>query len=230
MTRRAGLLVILALAGCSGLDTTDAGIVGLEISYARPDTVEVGETIQLTARPLDKNGDSVAAAVTWASPDTTVSLDATTGLLTGVAPGTARVQAAVGSLSSPLITFGVIAPADTLIILGDSVLTVPTGAGQSDSMAVELASLHPAGPVVGRKVIYAITVPDPTAGVPVTFIGGAVVDTFTTGSDGIVTNARLVPVAGAVLPDSVVVEVRAIRTRGATVPGSGQHFFVRFQP
>lgn len=230
MTPRAGLLLAVVLAGCSGLDTTDAGIVGLEVSYPRPDTVEVGETIQLVARPLDKNGDSVAAAVTWASPDTTVSLDASTGLLTGRAPGPAQIQASVGSLSSPFISFGVIAPADTLIIPGDSVLTVPSGADQSDSMAVELESAHPAGPMVNWPVVYAITLPDPTAGLPVTFANGAAVDTFRTGSDGAVTNARLLPVPGAVLPDSVVVEVRAARTRGAVVPGSGQHFFVRFQP
>jgi hypothetical protein len=171
-----------------------------------------------------------SAAVTWTSLDNTVTLDAVTGLMTGVTPGTARVQASEGSLTTPFITFEVIAPADTLIIPGDSVLTVASDAVSSDSMAVQLASYDPAGPVVGRPVVYAIVSPDPALGAPVTLVGGVVVDTLLTGSDGTVTTARLVPVAGATLPESVVVEVHANRTRGAVVPGSGQHFIAHFVP
>jgi hypothetical protein len=36
-------------------------------------------------------------------------------------------------------------------------------------------------------------------------------------------------VAGATVSDSVFVEVRASRTRGAPVPGSGQRFILLFQ-
>jgi hypothetical protein len=224
------LLLLATSFGCSGLDEADAGIVGLEVSYERPDTIEVGETLQLSARPLDKQGDSVPAAVAWVALDPTVSLDATTGLMTGVAPGTARVQATVGSLGSPLLTFAVIPPADTLVIAGDSIFTVAIDA-PSPPLVTRLESLHPPGVLAGRSVIYTITLPDPLAGAPAaTLSTGAVADTFATAADGTVAAVTVVPVPGATPPDSVVVEVRASRTRGAAVPGSGQRFIVRFQP
>jgi hypothetical protein len=189
--------------------------------------VEVGESIQLSARPLDKNGDSVGTPVTWLSADATATIDAATGTLTGVAPGTARVQASVGSLSSELITFAVVAPADTLVLPGDSVLTVPAGTGTSTGMLTRLDSFNPPGALPGRRVIYVITSPDPAAAPPaVVFNTGAVADTVTTGADG--TAAAVLAVIGAP-PDTVIVEARATRTRGAVVPGSGQRFIVLFQ-
>lgn len=230
MTRLLGLLLLAAVVGCSGLDEADAGIVGLEVSYERPDTIEVGETLQLSVRPLDKQGDSVPAAVTWVALDPTVTIDATTGLMTGATPGTARVQATVGSLGSPLLTFAVVAPADTLIIPGDSIFAVATDA-PSPPLVTRLESLHPPGVLAGRPVIYAITSPDPLAGAPTaTLSTAALADTFLTATDGTVSTVAVVPVPGGVPPDSVIVEVRAARTRGAVVPGSGQRFIVRFQP
>ena len=230
MTRRIGLLVLAAVLGCSGLTESESGVVGIEVRVTGPDTVEVGESIQLSARPLDKNGDSAAAAVTWVSADTSATIDPTTGILTGVSPGTARVQASVGSLSSAIITFAVIPPADTLALAGDSVFTLPAGTTVSPALLTSLQSFHPAGVLPGRGVIYAITSPDPSAGaVGVTLANGLVVDTVLTGSDGTASNALSV-VAGATPPPSVVVEVRAQRTRGAAVPGSGQRFTVQFQP
>ena len=230
MTRRIGLLVLAAVLGCSGLTESESGVVGIEVRVTGPDTVEVGESIQLSARPLDKNGDSAAAAVTWVSADTSATIDPTTGILTGVSPGTARVQASVGSLSSAIITFAVIPPADTLALAGDSVFTLPAGTAVSPALLTSLQSFHPAGVLPGRGVIYAITSPDPSAGaLGMTLVNGLAVDTVLTGSDGTASNALSV-VTGATPPPSVIVEVRAQRTRGATVPGSGQRFTVQFQP
>jgi len=230
VTRRIGLLVLAAVLGCSGLTESESGVVGIEVRVTGPDTVEVGESIQLSARPLDKNGDSAAAAVTWVSADTSATIDPTTGILTGVSPGTARVQASVGSLSSAIITFAVIPPADTLALAGDSVFTLPAGTAVSPALLTSLQSFHPAGALPGRGVIYAITSPDPSAGaLGVTLVNGLAVDTVLTGSDGTASNALSV-VTGATPPPSVIVEVRAQRTRGATVPGSGQRFTVQFQP
>jgi hypothetical protein len=227
VSRRLALVLLGALAGCSGLQETEAGVVQLDVTVPGPDSVEVGESIQLSARPLDKNGDSVGTPVTWLSADATATIDAATGILTGVAPGTARVQASVGSLSSELITFAVVAPADTLVLPGDSVLTVPAGTGTSTGMLTRLDSFNPPGALPGRRVIYVITSPDPAAAPPaVVFNTGAVADTVTTGADG--TAAAVLAVIGAP-PDTVIVEARATRTRGAVVPGSGQRFIVLFQ-
>jgi hypothetical protein len=227
VSRRLGLLFAAALLGCSGLDEGEAGVVGIEVRLSGPDTVEVGESIQLSARPLDKNGDSVATTVTWLSADPAASIDASTGILTGVSVGTARVQASVGSLASDLITFTVVNPADTLILTSDSIVTLASDAASSPPLTARLDNFV-AGPLPGRGVIYALTSPDPAAGTPTVLLQGNVVaDTVATGADG---NAALalVVVTGSTPPDSAIVTVRAERTRGAVVPGSGQRFIIRF--
>ena len=225
-----GLLAAAALFGCSGLDEGEAGVVGIEVRVPGPDTLEVGESIQLAARPLDKNGDSVGTPVSWLSVDPTATIDAATGILTGVSAGGARVQATVGALGSELITFAVIEPADTLVLTSDSIITLPTDAVISPALTARLDHFDPAGPVAlaGRGVIYALTSPDPAAGTPTVLLQGNVVaDTLQTGSDGNATTA-LVVVTGSIPPDSAIVTVRAERTRGAAVPGSGQRFIIRF--
>jgi hypothetical protein len=58
----------------------------------------------------------------------------------------------------------------------------------------------------------------------------ALVDTVTTDVNGTPSTPVTVGrVAGTTSPDSAVVEVRAVRRRGAQVPGSGQRFVVRFK-
>lgn len=230
MTRWIGLALLAVTPGCSGLPEAEAGVVAIEVAVPGPDTVEVGETIQLSARPLDKNGDSVTTPLTWVAADPTVTLDASSGLLTGVTPGTARVQAAVGGLASELITFAVVAPADSLVLATDSVLPVAVGATTSPPLTTRLDSFHPPGALAGRAVSYAITSPDPLAAPPTVLLPGDVAaDTLLTGADGTAAPVLSV-VAGTVPPDTVIVEVRAAHTRGAPVPGSGQRFLVVFQP
>ena len=225
-----GLLVAAALLGCSGLDEGEAGVVGLEVRYLGPDTLQVGESIQLSARPLNKDGDSVGTPVTWLSADPTAAIDAATGVLTGVSVGGARIQATVGALASEIVTFAVIEPADSLVLTSDSIVTLPADAVTSTPLTARLEYFDSAGPValVGRGVIYALTSPDPAAGTPTVLLQGSVVaDTLPTGSDGNA-STTLVVVAGSTPPDSAIVTVRAERTRGATVPGSGQRFIIRF--
>ena len=225
-----GLLVAAALLGCSGLDEGEAGVVGIEVRVPGPDTLEVGESIQLSARPLNKDGDSVGTPVTWVSADAAAAIDAATGVLTGVGAGSARVQATVGALGSELITFAVIDPADTLVFTSDSVVTLATDAVTSAPLTARLDHVGPAGPValLGRGVIYALTSPDPAAGTPTVLLQGNVVaDTLPTGSDGNA-STTLVLLPGSIPPDSAIVTVRAERTRGAPVPGSGQRFIIRF--
>jgi hypothetical protein len=219
-------LVGTAALGCSGLTEGEAGIVALEVQVPSPAVLEIGETIQLSARPLDKNGDSVAATVIWRSPDTTVSVDSITGLVIGNVAGTARVQASVGSLSSDLVSLTVLARADTLAIVGDSSFTLTGDSLISPPLATILQSFT-AGALADRPVIYEITTP--TADTAVTLTGGVLSDTVQTGSDGTVTSETLTLNSAKVRPDSTIVTVRANRTHGEPVPGSGQRFIVRFQ-
>jgi hypothetical protein len=217
-------------AGCSNLNEVEGGVVAIEVTLPSPSIIEVNESLQLSARALNKDGDSVAATIVWSAADPTLTVDASTGLLTGVSPGSGRVQASVGSLTSGVLTFSVIAPADTIILTGDSVLTVAPDVAASAALAVELQSFSPAGPVEGRPVIYAITTPDPATTTPtVAFLNGFSEDTATTATDGTVTSVVLTRIPNITAPDTAIVTVRASRTRGSVVPGSGQRFIVLFQ-
>jgi Bacterial Ig-like domain (group 2) len=230
VTRGLGALLVMAVVGCSELDPAEGGVVGIEIRVPGPDSVEVGESIQLSAKPLDRNGDSLAATVTWASADTAATIDATTGVLTGVSVGTARIQATAGTLSSSFITFAVVPGADTLAISGDSIFTASVATPLPEFVAL-LSSLNPAGPVANHGVVFAITSPDPLTTAPTAvFTGnGAVADTVLTAGDG-TARATLALVPGVTPPDSVIVVISAQRVRGAAVPGSGQRFILRLTP
>ena len=226
MRRWLRLLPAALLIGCSSLDEGEAGIVALEVRTPVPEIVEVGESLQLTAVPLDANGDSVAAPVVWRTPDVTLSIGETTGLVTGLVPGTGEVQATSGSLSSALVDLTVIAPADTLVLVGDSVVTAPAAAGTA-TLTVRLDSRNPAGAAGTRPVGFEITRPT-TAPLQVTLAAGALIQSVPSAEDGTAA-VTVTLVSASAVPDSVFVVVGATRTRGAVVPGSGQRFIVLFQ-
>lgn len=104
MLRRVLSLGLLCLA-CSDLPVTGDGVVILEVTTPPSLTLRQGDRITLVARALDRQGEDVAVAVTWATPDTTISVSET-GEVTGLtASGTGRVQASVGTLRSNILTF-----------------------------------------------------------------------------------------------------------------------------
>ncbi len=102
----AALMAIAFAAGCGNLPVTGDGVVALEVTSPGSLTLQQGASVQLTARALDADGNVVPEAeITWSTPDTTVTVDAT-GRVTGTAAsGTGRVQAAAGTLRSNLVTF-----------------------------------------------------------------------------------------------------------------------------
>jgi hypothetical protein len=224
--RWAGLLS-LAVVACSGLDEGEGGVVALEVEAPQGEAIEVGEQVQLVARALDADGEVVDAAISWRSSGEAVTVDAT-GIVTGAAPGEADVQAAVGSLASAPIGFSVQAPADTIVIVGDSVIPVIADPPGTAAMSVRVDSRTPAGPLEGHPVIFAITKPLAGAAPVVQLLGGVQSDTVTTSAEG-TAGVTLGVVAGQVPPDTAIVEVRAERLRGDAVPGSGQRFIVLFQ-
>jgi len=227
--RWALFLSVVGWQGCSNLAEGAGGVVGLEIEAPSLKTIEVGETLQLTAVALDKDGNPVATPIDWRAPDATLTVDAATGVITGVSPGSGRVQAFVGSLSSELVAFTVIARADTLVLTGDSVITVPAGVTASAPLLVQLQSFSPAGPVPSRPVIYVVTSPPDVGPHTVELPNAALTDTVLTGTDGAVSSVTLNRVNGTTQPATAIVEVRAFRTGGEAVPGSGQRFTVNFQ-
>jgi hypothetical protein len=235
--RHRGALVLAAgvLLGCSDLSEGEGGVVALEVTAPAGNAVEVGDTVQYTARALNIQGDEVAAEIRWATPDTAnISVDSLTGRVAGKAGATvARVQASTGSLLSPLTLISVLARADTLILVSPDTMTVDLLLGSSTpALDARLESYDPAGPLSGRDLIYEIV--DPVFAVPadrtVELTGGVLIDTLTTGSGGTPASPVVLSVVvGATAPDSAIVEVRAFRYRGTeAVPGSGQRIRVRF--
>lgn len=236
---RAGASALLLLAAaCSDITTDSNGVIALDVVSPEPAEVEVGDTIQLVAWAIGRNGDTIPAVIRWRTPDTSlVVVDSLTGAVTGraVAPQ-ARVQAVEGTLVSDFILLSVVAGADTVEV-PDAVIVVDPAATVSASLAARVAAASDtavsgfAG-VPGRSIIYRIVEPafaDPAART-VEITGAALADTVVTGPDGFpVAPVTLSRVAGQLAPDTVRVEVSVIRRSGAPVPGSGAQFVVAFQ-
>jgi hypothetical protein len=221
------LLPLLAVAACSNLEEGQGGVVALEILTPSSTTLEVGDQVQLSARALDADGETVDAAIEWRTSSTALSIDAE-GLATGAAAGLVDVQAVVGSLTSAQIRFDVNARADTIVIVGDSVVIVPVAAPVPANLTVRIDTQAPPGAVEGQDVIFDITQPVAGAIPVVQLANGDQSDTVRTTAEGVATVALSV-VTDQVPPDTAIVEVRANRLRGAVVPGSGQRFIILFQ-
>jgi Big-like domain-containing protein len=223
------LLVMLGLQGCSGLTEGAGGLVELRIVTPTSSSIEIGQSIQLAVQALDKDGNPVNTPVTWQAPDPTLTVDPNTGVITGISTGVGRVQATSGSLSSSLLQFNVTAAADTLVIPGDSVFTVPAGVTNTAPLVVQLRTFTPDAGLPSKPVIYTVTSPPDVGPHTVELPGGVLADTVLTGTDGAVSGVTLIRVNGTTQPDTAIVEVRAVRASGAAVPGSGQRFIVLFQ-
>jgi Bacterial Ig-like domain (group 2) len=223
------LLSLLLVAACSGLEEGEGGVVAIEVETPEDSTLEVGEQVQVVAHALDVDGQVVEVPLQWQSTTAAVTVDGT-GLVTGVQPGDADVQAFSGSLPSEPVSFEVVARADTIIIQGDSVFTLPIGVEPlpTDTMTVRLETFTPPGPIGGQPVIFEITSPAPGATPVVQLAGGVQIDTITTADDG-TASAVIGAASGQIPPDTAIVQIRAERSGGAAVPGSGQRFIVLFQ-
>ena len=229
MTRWTRLLSLLLVAACSGLEEGEGGVVAVEVETPTTSNLEIGQQVQVVARALDVDGQVVDVPLQWQSTAAAVTVDAT-GLVTGVQAGEADVQAFSGSLPSEPVHFEVAARPDTIIIEGDSVLTLPI-AGEPPpvaSLPVRLETFAPAGPVGGYSVIFEITSPVPGTTATVELAGGVQIDTVTTAGDG-TASTEIGAASGQIPPDTAIVQVRAERVGGAAVPGSGQRFIVLFQ-
>lgn len=232
------LMSLILLGACSDIASDGSGVVVLEVRPPVPLQVEVGDTILLSARALDRNGDSIAAEIRWRTPDPlNIFVDSVTGAVAGLTPGTiGRVQATEGSLASDFIMLAVLARADTLEVpVGTIVVPAeatvspplePRVAAESDTAASGFVG------VAGYSVIFEIVAPlfaEPAART-VEITGAGLADTVVTGADGHpappVTLSRI---PDRVAPATVEVEVRVFRRSGIPVPGSGQRFTVSFQ-
>lgn len=226
MRRRTPVLAaLLSAAACSTLGESGTP-VAIEFLVPVPAVVDIGDTIQLRARVLDTNGDSIAATIRWVTPDTTVGVDSVSGRFWGVSGTSGRVQPRSGSLLGNTTQFAVRPRADTLIVspaAGSLVVTLAT-----DTASVALTPKVAKGDtgVADQSLRFTLIAPTP-AGIRLS--GDVTTRTVTTGSTGEPGTPIRVRTLTAVAGDSAIVQVEARRPSGAVVPGSGQVIRVYFQ-
>ena len=120
-------------------------------------TILVGGTQQLTATPLDANGNPLSGrTVTWVSSNTAVATVSASGLVTGVAPGSATITAtSEGKSGTATITVNPVPVASVAVAPASA--TIVVGATQQ----LTATPLDSAGnPLTGRTVTW--TSSDPT--------------------------------------------------------------------
>ncbi len=232
-----------AATACEQITGDFDRVIAMELDVSTR-TVEMGDTVRLTARALSASGDVVAEAViVWAILDTGqigFTLDST-GLVTGIEPGTGQVQARFENLRSDPITIVVTPVPDSVEAAGAIRLVVPAGTDQSEGLMVVVFESTTTGqpvPVPAKSVRFALVDPVPGAAAAEglfllaadTVPGPNPHETIAvTGATGVAT-ATLNRVAAASVPDSAAVEATAVTDRGEVVAGSPIRFTVVFEP
>jgi len=166
-SRRPHLLIaLLALTACDGDSSTEIPVVtSIALTPASP-TIDVGLTVQFTARALNATGEAVSdATIVWASSDPSVASITADGLATGLTTGATSIIASSGvaSASQPLT----VQPSECLNRID---VTLTPGAYQSYSGATCL--FLPAG-TSGDRYRVAITRPtliEDAADVPIVIL------------------------------------------------------------
>jgi hypothetical protein len=227
--------LLVGAFGCSNLSgDTDIPVV-LEIRAPAPvggsaPPVEIGDTFQLRARALNQDGDSIAAELTWRTPDPSlIFVEPATGRISGKTAGSGRVQVTSGSLTSDPVTFSVVPAAESLVIVQPDSARIALADTASIPLVAELDTLNPTGPLQGRQLTYTISNIFGQPGDTASLGGGVMSRAVTTSALGQPTISVYVrPIPAASRPDSVYVVVTATRPSGIPIPGSGQRFIVRF--
>jgi len=150
-------LIFAASEGISTSVNVTVSTVGVAQVRMTPQsgTVQQGKTLQLAAQPVDVNGTPITGrTVTWNSTAPTVASVSSTGLVTGIAQGTADITATVdGVIGTSAITVTAIPVASVQIVPSSPTLTV----GQTLTVSALLfdaqgAPLSTAGRTIGWAV------------------------------------------------------------------------------
>jgi hypothetical protein len=233
----------LVAAGCSQLSPDFGNVYAISIQGTLAPHVEQGDTLSLKAQALDVGGAVLTdQPVFWAVLDTGtigLTIDSTTGQLTGVSPDTVSVQAHVATLRSDPIRV-VVTPLPDTVATTVARVVVPLASAESGGLLVQVLGLSSTGtrqPVGGKTVAYTIVSGTPNAAniflaaraTPADTLPGADPTRATAISsasgDAIVYVRK---VAGQAPPDSAIVEATGLTARGAVVKGSPVRFTVVF--
>ncbi|MEO6209993.1 MAG: PQQ-binding-like beta-propeller repeat protein [Gemmatimonadaceae bacterium] len=94
-------LVIAVESSCRSDSSSPVAVASVAVTPAAG-TVNVGSTFSLTVQALDARGTVITGRpIAFVSSDTNIAIVASSGIVTGVAPGTATVTATVDSKSAP---------------------------------------------------------------------------------------------------------------------------------
>lgn len=96
MSRVVGVALAALITFCGNLPTTSEGVAILQVEQPATTTIDLGDSLQLRALALDKAGNPLDVPILWRTPDTTIAVDAASGLVTTLAPGLGRAQAVIG--------------------------------------------------------------------------------------------------------------------------------------
>ena len=174
-------------------------------------SVDVGQTVQLTATPRDASGNPLARAVSWTSSNTAVATVNSSGLVAGKTAGTATITATSEGMSGSSAITVVIVPV-AAVTVAPATATVQAGLTTQLTATPKDAS---GNPLAGRTVTWTS---DNTAVATVNGSGlvtGVVAGTATitatseghSGTSAITVTAAPVPVATvAVAPPSASVD------------------------
>lgn len=231
------LLLALLLAGCKELTGSFGDVIAVEVLGSATRTVEEGDTLRLAARALDRNGDTVAATITWTVLDTAVgfTLDTASGLVSAVTPGGPwRVVPRAGDLRGQTISLLVSGAADSIAPVSDTSV-MALGTDNSSPIAVKVFDLttSPGTQIAlnGTQVHFTVIMP---AGTGLLLRSAADPDSVATADTTTIRSAgggtaTAVLRAGGTVPDSAIVEATAMTATGGAVAGSPIRFVVRYQ-
>jgi hypothetical protein len=251
----ASLAMIGGVAACTEVSTNPSVVVALEVHAPQLPAVVQGDTMRdstgtpapLVAIAFNGRNDTIPdAPVRFLALDSgVISVDSVTGLVVARdTTGQSRVIVSAGTLQSVPLTIQVTRAPDSLQAvspLSDTLVYV-LGFDSTTAFQVRLSHLvSPADtlvPVPNYLVQYAIVdppgLPSDTAHVVILNDSRAPAHADTTDAQGMASRRLLVPrspAAGALPPDSVVVEVTAFKQDRAhtPVPGSPVRFTVQLQ-
>jgi uncharacterized protein YjdB len=138
------------VSGAATITVTAVPIAAIAITPRDP-TVFVQQTTQLTATPKDSVGDPLASQqFAWQSRAASVATVSATGVVTGVSPGTAVIQASAEGVTGTDTVTVTAAPVSSVVL---SPATSSLFIGQTEQLAAQVTNT--AGqPITGATVTY----------------------------------------------------------------------------
>jgi len=123
-----------SVSGTTGLVVTSSQLVSIAVSSPNPGSKLAEQTsVQLKAVGTFADGttQNLTTSATWTSSDATVAtVSSTTGIATGVAPGTVTVRAVFGSVPAGTITLNTTNASLTSVSVSPSSVGIPLGNNQ----------------------------------------------------------------------------------------------------